>query len=146
MSNELLSNCGEVLTLFLIPIGGGIPAGVVLGKARGVDWQLMMFLYLISDIILACVFEPLMLWFIKSSNNSQFLTNWIAAHKLSMKKMGFDYGTDLGPWALIMVSLGVDPMTGRAAARAASGCRRRPNRRWTSRSIWSAASLKRSCG
>ena len=38
VANGILSSAGEVLTLFLIPIGGGIPAGVILAKSRGIEW------------------------------------------------------------------------------------------------------------
>lgn len=44
----------------LIPIGGGIPAGVLLGKTHHLAVGIVSFLYLVSDVILALVFEPLM--------------------------------------------------------------------------------------
>src|SRR5712671_1123593 len=47
-----------VLLLFLIPIGGGIPAGVLMAHARGISWPVMLALYFASDVILACCFEP----------------------------------------------------------------------------------------
>jgi len=109
----------EVLTLFLIPIGGGIPAGVILAKTRGLEWALTACLYLISDIILACAFEPCMHLFIRLAKNSPFLTRWVAAYKVSLAKTGFKYGLAPSPLALIVLSFGVDPMTGRAAAQAA---------------------------
>jgi hypothetical protein len=118
-SEVFLKNAFEVFTLFLIPIGGGIPAGVVLGKARSVDWPIMMLLYFFSDIVLACAFEPIMHIFIKLARNSPKLIRWIAAYKESLSRSGFKYGLTTGPFALIMISFGVDPMTGRAATRAA---------------------------
>ena len=48
----------SVLKLFLIPVGGGIPAGVMLAQAKGVAWPVTTLLYLVSDIILAFLFEP----------------------------------------------------------------------------------------
>jgi hypothetical protein len=31
---------GPVLMLFLLPVGGGIPAGVLLARAKGFAWPL----------------------------------------------------------------------------------------------------------
>src|SRR5512147_53013 len=50
-----------VLKLFLIPIGGGIPAGVLLARANGLAWPVTAGLYLISDLILALALEPILL-------------------------------------------------------------------------------------
>lgn len=114
-----LSNAWQVLRLFLIPVGGGIPAGVLLARDLGLAWPIMAVLYLISDVILACVFEPLMLLFIRAARNSRFLTQMREAFRHSMKKTTAHYGTSLGPLSLILIAFGVDPMTGRAAAAAA---------------------------
>jgi len=43
--------------LFLIPVGGGIPAGVLLARDKGLAWPVTAGLYLISDILLALAFE-----------------------------------------------------------------------------------------
>jgi hypothetical protein len=110
----------EVLMLFLIPVGSGIPGGVLLARSRGIVWPVMMVLYLISDVILASVFEPLMLLVIAAGKRSAFLTRLREAFGKYMKKTTSFYGSSLGPFALIMVSFGADPMTGRVAA-AASG-------------------------
>ncbi len=114
-----ISNLWGVLTLFLIPIGGGIPAGVILAKSKGVQWPVTAILYLISDIILACIFEPLMLLIIQMGKRSPKVSKFSEAFKLAMKKTTAHYGTNLGPLALITVSFGVDPMTGRTVAKAA---------------------------
>lgn len=106
--------------LFLIPIGGGIPAGVLLAKSRGIHWPLMVALYFISDVVLACVFEPLMLLFIRAAKNSRKVARFRDAFREAMRRTLARHGTGLGPLALLFVSLGVDPMTGRAVA-AASG-------------------------
>ena len=39
----------EVLWLFLVPVGGGIPGGVLLAQKRGLTWPVMMILYFISS-------------------------------------------------------------------------------------------------
>lgn len=105
--------------LFLIPIGGGIPAGVLLAKTHGLAWPVMVVLYFISDVILACVFEPLMLLMIAAGKRSPVLARVSAAMKKVVEKSTSYYGTKLGPLALILVAFGADPMTGRAATAAA---------------------------
>ncbi len=105
--------------LFLIPIGGGIPGGILLAKTRGIAWPVMMFLYFCSDVVLACVFEPIMLAFIRLTKDIKKMEPLRQAFRLSIQKSIALYGNKTGPLALIVVALGVDPMTGRAAARSA---------------------------
>ncbi len=107
-----------VLSLFVIPIGGGIPAGVLLAQARGMPWTTTSALYLASDLLLAAVFEPLMLLFIAASRKSPFLARLGWAFSESTRRLTAHYRGS-GPLALIMVAFGVDPMTGRSAAKAA---------------------------
>jgi hypothetical protein len=114
-----LSNFWDVLLLFLLPIGGGIPAGVMLAQGRGIQWPMMMFLYLISDIILACAFEPVMILLIKLGKRVHFIARMSEMMKLVIAKTMEHYGNSSGVFALIMIAFGVDPMTGRAAAVAA---------------------------
>lgn len=119
VSESFVHGAWDVFTLFLIPIGGGIPAGVILAQSRGIEWPIMMILYFFSDLVLACVFEPLMHLFVKFAKFSPFLSRWAEAYKESLTKTGFKYGITSGPFALIVFSFGVDPMTGRVAARTA---------------------------
>lgn len=109
----------DVFMLFLIPFGGGIPAGVLLGQKLNVAWPIMMGLYFISDIVLACVFEPLMLLVLKAGKHWSFFAKLSLIAKESTKRTMDLYGTHFGPLALIMISFGVDPMTGRAVTKAA---------------------------
>jgi uncharacterized membrane protein len=109
----------KVLVLFLVPIGGGIPGGVLLAKNYGFAWPVMMFLYFISDVILAIVFEPLLLLFIAAGKRISSLARLGEAFKLALKKTTEHYGNSTGPFALILIAFGVDPMTGRAVAVAA---------------------------
>ena len=114
-----LKNFWDVLFIFLIPFGGGIPGGVMLAHSRGIDWPIMMLLYFISDVILACTFEPVMLLFIKYGKRVQFLARISEIMKLTISKTMEHYGNSSGVFALIMIAFGVDPMTGRAVAVAA---------------------------
>ncbi|RYE65855.1 MAG: hypothetical protein EOO81_12180 [Oxalobacteraceae bacterium] len=105
--------------LFAVPVGGGIPAGVLLAQSRGIGWLTMSGIYLVSDILLAFLFEPLMMLFLVISKRSEFLTRLREHFKRSMAWAAAGYGAQPGPLSLIIISFGVDPMTGRAAAMAA---------------------------
>lgn len=119
LSPAFLSNAWEVLVLFLIPIGGGIPAGVVLAHQKGFVWPVMAVLYFISDVILALVFEPLMIHFLKASRRSPALARVREALVQSTSKSVGRMGISPGPFTLIMITFGTDPMTGRSVAKAA---------------------------
>jgi uncharacterized membrane protein len=114
-----ISSLWEVLLLFLIPIGGGIPAGVLLAKNRGFDWQMMVFIYFISDVILASLFEPMVILIRAAGQRFAFVGRINVAFKKSMDTAIAKYGINPGPFRLVMVAFGVDPMTGRTAALAA---------------------------
>ena len=119
LPSHFFSNAWEVFLLFAIPIGGGIPAGVLLAKTRGLGWLAMTILYFISDVALACVFEPLMLLFIRAGKKYHLLGKVNASMKKAMDQTVSRYGVNPGPFTLVMIAFGVDPMTGRATARAA---------------------------
>ena len=111
---------GAVLWLFLIPVGGGIPAGVLLAKARGLSWPLIGALYLASDLILALAFEPMLRLLAAGGRRVAFLARLAAAMKAAMARSVAQWGgPKAGPFALVMIAFGVDPMTGRASALAA---------------------------
>jgi len=103
-----LQNSWEVFWLFTIPIGGGIPAGVLLAQSRSIAWPWMMVLYFFSDVLLTRV-----------ASRVAFLGRVGEAFRLSFQKKAARYGHVTGPFALVMVAFGVDPMSGRAAAKAA---------------------------
>jgi hypothetical protein len=102
-----------VLLLFLVPIGGGIPAGVLLARDRALGPPIMMLLYFCSDIILAFVFEPIMRGMLgiarrvppvrKAGHAFMRMLLWPADMKTAGQK----------PLRLLLVAFTVDPMTGR---------------------------------
>lgn len=108
-----------VLLFFLVPVGGGIPAGVLMARDRGVAWPLMMGLYLVSDVILAFVFEPMLRVLMAVFRRIPVLRTAARRARVALQRTTARYGTASGPFALVLVSFGVDPMTGRAAASAA---------------------------
>src|SRR5664279_5906023 len=109
-----------VLLLFLLPIGGGIPAGVLLAQTKGFAWPLTAALYLLSDVLLALAFEPLLRLLVVLAGRVPSLARFGAAMKVAMARMVAHFGgTGAGPMALVLIAFGVDPMTGRASALAA---------------------------
>lgn len=110
----------SVLKLFIIPVGGGIPAGVLLANAKGLAWPITTGLYLVSDIALAIAFEPILRLISMVVGRVPFLARFSAAFKaVTARSAAHIGGTSTGPLALVMISFGVDPMTGRATAHAA---------------------------
>lgn len=108
-----------VFLLFTIPVGGGIPAGVLLAKQRGVGWPAMELLYFLSDVVLAAVFEPVMLLLIAGARRQPALARVKDVLKETVRRTTSNFGATGGPLSLVLIAFGVDPMTGRAAARAA---------------------------
>jgi len=109
-----------VLKLFIIPVGGGIPAGVLLAHAKGMAWPVTTGLYLVSDLVLAIAFEPILRLVSALCAKVHFLARISAALKAAMARSTEQFsGTGAGPFGLVMIAFGVDPMTGRATAHAA---------------------------
>lgn len=110
----------SVFKLFLLPVGGGIPAGVLLADSRGLAWPVTAALYLASDVVLAVVFEPILRLLAAVAKKVRCLARVGAVSKaLSERSAQHFSGTGAGPMALVMIAFGVDPMTGRTAALAA---------------------------
>jgi hypothetical protein len=110
----------SVLKLFIIPVGGGIPAGVLLAHAKGLAWPITTGLYLVSDMALALAFEPVLRLFAALCGKIPFLARFSAAfRKVTVRSVEHFGGTGAGPLALVMIAFGADPMTGRATAHAA---------------------------
>jgi hypothetical protein len=105
----------SVLMLFLIPVGGGIPAGVLLAGRQGIAWPVTAALYFVSDVILALVFEPVLLVLAAVGRRLPIVARLGAAMGHAMEQMAARH-IGGGPFALILVAFGIDPMTGRAAA------------------------------
>ncbi len=106
-----------VLGLFLIPIGGGIPAGVLLARKVGLAWPVTAGLYFVSDVILAFAFEPILRLLVVIGRRIPLLARLAVAMQIAMERLAAQYGGHAaGPFTLVMIAFGVDPMTGRAAA------------------------------
>ncbi len=109
----------QIFLLFAVPVGGGIPAGVLLAQKYGLGWVPMAALYFVSDVALAILFEPTLRLFSYLSRWSLFLRNFIHILKLATNRTISRYGEKPGITLLVGIAFGVDPMTGRAAALAA---------------------------
>ena len=119
-SVQSTSDMLSVLKLFIIPVGGGIPAGVMLAQTKGLAWPITAGLYLVSDMVLALAFEPVLRLLAVLAVNVPFLARLSAALKVvTARSVAHFSGTGAGPLALVMIAFGVDPMTGRATALAA---------------------------
>ena len=106
-----------VLGLFLIPIGGGIPAGVLMARKVGLAWPVTAGLYFVSDVILAFAFEPVLRALVALGRRIPLLARVTVALQIAMERVAAHYGgRAAGPFTLVMIAFGVDPMTGRAAA------------------------------
>jgi hypothetical protein len=109
-----------VLMLFLVPVGGGIPAGVLLARTKGLAWPMTAGLYFVSDVILAVAFEPILRLLVAAGRKVPFLARLSAAMKAAMARSAAHFsGSGAGPITLVMIAFGADPMTGRSAALAA---------------------------
>jgi hypothetical protein len=113
MDHSSLSDFLDVLALFVIPIGGGIPAGVLLAQAKGINFITTSIVYLVSDILLACVFDPLMGWIVRRVKRSPKQELILTTLKHSLQRMIPRLGVSVGPLSLIFIAFGTDPMTGR---------------------------------
>lgn len=110
----------SVLILFLIPVGGGIAPGVLLAHGRGIPWPVTTGLYLVSDVILALAFEPVLRLMIKAGRGVPRFERAATAFRLALDRMTAAYGgAGAGPFALILFSFSAEPMSGRAATAAA---------------------------
>ena len=110
----------RVLKLFLLPVGGGIPAGVLLASAKGLAWPITTVLYLVSDMVLALAFEPVLRLLAALGGRVPLLARLSVSLKaVTARSVAYFSGAGAGPLSLIMIAFGVDPMTGRATALAA---------------------------
>lgn len=109
----------DILKLFVIPVGG-IPAGVLLAQANGVPWPVTAILYLVSDILLAIAFEPMLRLMARFCSRIPRLSRFGALMRAATARSVAHYGgAGASPLTLVMIAFGVDPMTGRASALAA---------------------------
>jgi hypothetical protein len=108
-----------VFLLFLVPIGGGIPFGVLMARDAGIAVPITVFLYFVSDLVLAVTTEPLLAGLRAASRRVAFLANIGRVLGRFTGSAGLQEGGVRGPLGLILVAFSISPTTGRAAAAAA---------------------------
>src|SRR3954468_10081319 len=102
--------------LFLMPIGGGIPLGVLMGRDAGLSILVIAGMSFVSDIVMAVTHEPFFV-----------LLRWLArkypamgkvrdALRQAAEKFGLRDAGRRGPLGLILFSFTVDPVMGRGAS------------------------------
>jgi hypothetical protein len=105
--------------MFLLPVGGGIPAGVLMARDGGVFPLVTALLYLVSDVIFAFLIEPFLILARRLGQRVGLIGRLGRRLAQLTNATGLRGGGARGPLGLILVSFTVDPITGRVAAAAA---------------------------
>ena len=93
-----------VFMLFLLPVGGGIPAGVLLARANGLPWLVTAGLYFVSDVVLALAFEPVLRLLLVLGRKVPLLARFGAVIRNAMvRNAAYLSGTGTGPMALVLI-------------------------------------------
>ena len=105
--------------LFLVPVGGGIPLGVLMARDGGVSPLVTALLYLASDVVIALFAEPWLAFLRWVGRRVAFLGR--VGERLSRLSggAGLKDGGARGPLGLVLVSFTTSPTMGRAATSAA---------------------------
>ena len=83
-------------------------------------WPETAGLYLVSDVIQALAFEPVLQLLAWLGGKVPFLVRFSSRMKAALARTNARFsGAGAGPVTLVMISFGADPMTGRASAMAA---------------------------
>ena len=104
-----------VLLLFCIPGGMGIPPGVLLGHDGGIGPIVMSVLYFLSDVVLACVFEPMLLILAGLGRRLPLLRR-VADKVLAAITRGMPAGSRSAPIGIALTAFGAGLPFGRALA------------------------------
>jgi len=107
-----------VLLLFCIPGGMGIPPGVLLGNHGGLGPIALSVLYFASDIVLACVFEPLLVTLATLARRLPFLKRATTAVFAAATRT-MPTGSKSAPLGIALTAFGAGLPFGRALAAAA---------------------------
>jgi hypothetical protein len=104
-----------VLLLFCVPLGAGIPSGVLLGHADRLGAPFIIFLYVVSDVVLAAFFEPVLRGLAFASRRVPALARTRAALTHVLEAM-LPAGSVAGPTAIVFTGFGLGLPFGRALA------------------------------
>ena len=107
-----------VLLLFCIPLGIGIPPGVLLGQRDGLGAVVMLVLYVLSDVIMATVFEPMLRTLGFASRRVPALGRALRVMLFAIERT-MPAGSLAGPTGIVVTGFGAGLPFGRAIAWAA---------------------------
>jgi hypothetical protein len=107
-----------VLLLFCIPGGLGIPSGVLLAHHDGLGPGAMAVLYFASDVLLALVFEPMLMGLALAGRHLPALERFGRATMLAIART-MPPGSLMGPAGVVLTGFGAGLPFGRALAAAA---------------------------
>lgn len=102
--------------MFLALVGGGIPPGVLLADHGGVPAWGTVALYLLSDIVLAFVAEPIFALLALTGRRVQAVGRLGQTIQAITARAGLKSEGVTGALGVVLVSFVVSPTTGRAAA------------------------------
>jgi hypothetical protein len=106
------------LLLFCVPGGFGIPPGVLLGHHDGLGPTLLTVLYVLSDVILAFFFEPMLLAFAFAARAEPRLRRLARALVAAIAR-SVEVGTASTATAVVLTGFAAGLPFGRALGRAA---------------------------
>src|SRR5436309_11018033 len=102
--------------LFLAPVGGGIPIGVLMADRGGIPAWAIVSLYLLSDIVLAVAIEPILAVVLRLGRRVESVGRLGQIIQRVTHGAGLKQDGKKSALGLIFVSFAVSPTTGRAAA------------------------------
>jgi hypothetical protein len=105
--------------LFCVPVGGGIPFGVIMARNAGLNPAATALLYMASDVVLAFFIEPVLVLLRWQSQRVPALRQVGATFERLTGTAGLKGEGSQGPLGLILLAFALDPIAGRAAAAAA---------------------------
>ena len=106
-----------VLLLFCIPGGLGLPSGVLLARSDGIGPLLTTTLYFLSDVLLAMMFEPMLIGLARASRYSPALERFGRALMVSMVRL-LPPGSLMGSTSVVLTGFAMGLPFGRALAAA----------------------------
>jgi hypothetical protein len=104
--------------LFLAPVGGGIPVGVLVADRGGVPAWGIASLYLLSDIVLAFALEPIVAFILRLGRRVESIGRIGRAIQRLSSGAGLKQDGTKSALGLIFLSFAISPTTGRAASAA----------------------------
>jgi len=104
-----------VLILFCIPGGVGVPPGVLLAKQAGIGPAMTTNLYVLSDVLMACVFEPMLRGLAMAARRLPRLARIRDAYAVALVRV-MPRGTLAGPGGIVLTGFGMGLPFGRALA------------------------------